>query len=453
MAASAAIEPGRWMDTLKDTVLQQPSREKSPFCSFGPLQGSTYRREDAFAAVRDAVEALAFSVSEARDRLRELVAGNFPETFSELVSYLERRLLRIETRQYGRARPTNYIVDEVTRQAVPAAQVDPRLSVGGISRLFGRSVAAEAALRAERLKSDPVYALSQKLRASLLPQLRAADGGPAFPSWDDLRFMLPAVLPGLEYSVQGERAYIGKAYGHASTDPVENLALLRRAKSDGVQLCVPAASRDDALAGRLIPGMPVLVRASAVPAEMIDVSLSHTFLSRAYGESLSKHFGAMARQAAAFVAPGVPGLDNVVSIAEYRAADFLQKFRRPEPQPQQAAKPTIDPKTTVIRSELDSSGKERMTVWDTRQNVALAADVRALPAGTYPKEDCFGMDLGAVAVGPDGALTHLDLDGNQHNPWGPSFEAAPERQAALPAPVPGVLRTGARAQSKDGKQQ
>src|SRR3546814_3147944 len=93
--------------------------------------------------------------------------------------------------------------------------------------------------------------------------------------------------------------------------------MLRRARSEGKRVVIPAATREDAAAGRLIPGMPILLREGAVPAEDIHPTLAASHLEEAFGESLPEHYRKLAASAAPETPSGVAA--NVVSIADFKA--------------------------------------------------------------------------------------------------------------------------------------
>src|SRR3546814_10664031 len=91
--------------------------------------------------------------------------------------------LRLETRKYGDAPPTNHLVDTVTRRSILAVQVDIRVTARGLRRVFGGQPAAQTGARRP---AQQVRAGALALRNGMRPHLRSARGAPDFADWTDL---------------------------------------------------------------------------------------------------------------------------------------------------------------------------------------------------------------------------------------------------------------------------
>lgn len=399
-------------------------RPSNSFDHFGVL--SARRLASPTPSVLQSVtSAAAFTAKEARNRLRDFVSGNYtPSSIRSLASHLNGLFMRLESRKYGSAPPTNYLVDTVSHRSIPAAMVDNRLTARGLRRLFG---AASAAHRAEAAPVRQRNPEAIPLHNSMLPYLRSAGNGAPFKDWDDLRFMTPVLLAGREYTVQGNKGFFGHPLDHAQDDPEANLAILRRAHAEGKRVVIPARTPEDARAGRLIPGMPILLKEGAVPAEDVASTLEADFLEKEFGEGLQEHYRKLAERAAPEAA-ATPAA-NVVSIAEFKAK-FARKEKAPEPEPASGfgfggQADDLDLTNVALRSELDDYGRERLVVWDTKNDAEVALGPHMLPAGTYPKEDGYGLSLGYVRMDEEANITHLDREMRLHNPYGPAFLPAP----------------------------
>lgn len=373
-----------------------------------------------------AAQTAAFTVDEARSRLRDLVSGSFrPKSMKDLDRHLGSRKLKVEMRAYGAGSAATYIVDQVTKGAVPAAQVHRSLSAASLERRFGADVAPRGMRPSERpTPPDPNVVRVRRLLHGILPRTKDA---PAFGSWEQLQMSLPVLTDGLAYTVQGGKGYIGRPFATASADPAENRRILEDARRQGLKLVLPASAREDALEGRLVPGMPVLVAADSVAARKVDPRLDHDFMADAFGEGFEENVLSIRSTAAEremFSNPSAVAADpssNVVDIARFRADEFRNRFtRRPEPA---AAQTSAAPKLSV-RTTQTLDGREIVSAWDGARSQDLGP-ASAMAPGTYLKECAFEIPRGYVRVDEEGTVHHFSMDMKPHNPNGPAVVHAP----------------------------
>lgn len=373
-----------------------------------------------------AAQTAAFTVDEARTRLRDLVSGSFrPKTMKDLDRHLGVRKLKVEMRAYGAGSAATYIVDQVTKGAVPAAQVHRSLSATSLERRFGADVAPRGMRPSERpTPPDPNVVRVRRLLHGILPRTKDA---PAFDSWEQLQMSLPVLTDGLAYTVQGGKGYIGRPFATASADPAENRRILEDARRQGLKLVLPASAREDALEGRLVPGMPVLVAADSVLARKVDPRLDHDFMADAFGEGFEENVLAIRSTAAEremFSNPSAVVADpssNVVDIARFRADEFRNRFTR---RAEQAAAEVAAPPKLSVRTTQTLDGLEIVSAWDGARSLDLGP-ASGMNPGTYLKECAFEIPRGYVRVDEEGTVHHFSMDMKPHNPNGPAVVPAP----------------------------
>lgn len=407
-----------------------PSARAGRFDNFGAAIGVRPANVSALREAMDLVtENVEFGIDDARRRLKAFISNKRAfKAFDEFTSFLSDKLMRIETRTYGDGRAANYLVDQVSRKAVPAAQVDRRLSRDGVKKMFGATIEDEAVRRAAAGR-DPNAATALAIRAKLAPLLGSQKNLP-FNGWDELDFTLRNAADDRRYTVQGGKGWIGKEYAVASADPQENLAILARARAEGIKLVMPAATAAEARAGKLLPGMPILIRSKSAQAAMVHHRLSHETLERSFGESLPKFRAEQIRKL-----HGRSGFDsNVVSITRVRTDDFLQQFMRRDDAPQETLERpgafggvVVAPPAAniIIRRTISNDGREHLAVRDGDADAEISVGLRSLPANLYRKEDGYGIPIGWIRVDDEGAIRHFDNNMRPHNEHGPAYDPAP----------------------------
>lgn len=434
---AAAARASSWdnglLRRLETTLLTSTSRgrsARSPF-DFGVTRANQFapRKKVQPALARE----VGFSIADARDRIREFLDGSYnPKRLGDLLGYLTSRMLKLEARRTRDGNSSHYIVDMLTKQAVPAAAVDPRLSRPGIARKYGSSIEAEA--DRVRQSRSPEERLAHTLRNENAARLLSADADATpFNDWEDLSFSAPAMFRGREFAAQGKDIWVGVVFDRASDDPEFNRQILARARAEGRKLIIPALTKEDALAGRFTPGMPILLRDGAVRTRFIDATLSYQKLSEKFGKSPHEHFRDMQRRYAnqASELSAANGGSKVVELDAFRA-----QFRRAAPAPVQAeVRPVAQvaapaTKSFAIRHEVDENGNEQLAIVDLETGAARPFDPKALTPGRYPKEDGFGLPAGTMVISAEGGYAHLDPEGRYHNSTGPAIVQPPGSNAA-----------------------
>ncbi|MGY3582446.1 hypothetical protein ACVIGB_000630 [Bradyrhizobium sp. USDA 4341] len=415
---------------LAATAMTRVAR-RGGFDNFGAVVGV---RPSNMTLLRETYEQISenveFGVEEARRRLKSFVEGKVAfKAFGDMTSYLSGKLLKIETRIYGDGRSANYLVDRVSRKAVPAAQVDRRLSVNGVKKMMGSTVEEEAAVKARTSKRNPDALAAFEVRGMVRELM--SGGGLPFKSWSEMDFTLRNVADERRYTVQGGKAWIGREYAVASADPKENLALFARAKADGLKLIVPATLAKDAREGKLEPGMPILLREGAAPAAMVDPGLAHGTLERAFGESLFE-FNRERQQRSRGRSGFSPS--NVVSISQIKADDFLQRFMRRDVDESEGLEregafggivAPVNAASIVVRRVIGQDGRAKLVVRDGGADADMSIEARSLPANVYPLDDSYGNRVGFMRVDEQGSLLFFDEQMRAHNEHGPAYDPAP----------------------------
>lgn len=396
---------------LSASALVRPS-SPSPFEGFGVLAAGPV------LAKNRSVEETRFSVTVARARIVEFADGSFrPGMLQDLINYLAERFLRLDAKTFADGRTVNYLTDMVTGESVLAANVDRRLSRGGIARLFGRTLDAEAEALRRRMEMTPEMVDAQALRSANATRFRNDPRDIPFADWGDLRFSSSSVFDNREVTGQGNELWVGFEVAKASDSAEENLAMLRRLRDKGHKVIVPAKTVEDAKAGRLVAGMPILLRDGAVRTRLIKQGFTAEKFAAAFGGSIFAHYEELARRA-----PGAEtAKDKVV-----RIADFKKFRRRPaaaEPVERRSVEASQEGRFSV-RHEMGEGGRETLTVVDARGGSETALGNTDLAAGRYVKEDAFGLASGYLVVRPDGGYAHEDMAGRHHNPFGPAIVPA-----------------------------
>lgn len=389
------------------------------------------------ARFRNTAETAVFTVEEARTRLKEIVNGRFrPRTLRDLHRHLGERRVSVEMRAYGPGPAASYLVDAATKGAVPAALVHRSLSAASLERRFGATVAPRGMRPSEQPSPpDPKVIRIRRLLHGIFP---VAKDAPPFDSWEQLQMSLPVLTDGLAYTVQGGKGYIGRVFGTASSDPAENLRLLDEARRQGLRLVLPAEGRDQALAGRLVPGMAVLVAADSVAARKVDPRLEHGFMADAFGETFSDNMLSI-RSRAEEREMFTTTASNVVDFSQFKAEEFRTRFSRPsEPV---AAVPVSAPVPKLsVRTTQTMAGAEVLSAWDGDKGLEVGP-ASAMPPGTYLKECAFEIPRGYVRVDEEGTVHHFSMDMRPHNPNGPAVVHPPKSGRPNEWALDGVMIT------------
>jgi hypothetical protein len=333
-------------------------------------------------------EVAVFTIEEARERLQAFLDGSFvPESIHDLIEYLGDKFLRIETHSHKDG-AVNYLVDTRSGAAVPAHQVDPRLSHHAL--------------------------LQTRLREVMRQQFGAVSPAQAFQSWQGMMFATDDDTNGIGYTVSGKDAWYGRIHAIASTDPEKNREILRKAEAAGMQLVVP--SRPGDAPDMMIAGMPILRRVQSMKAGDLNPALSHETLSLAFGKSMFTAYEEMFER----LESRKPESDiQAVSVS---LSDFQSRFlRRPEDDEVEVA--TMDDgfegfdgpaaRDLVIRRA--SSDELRLFVFDRDHDEEIDISPSQLIAGEYVRETAHGVHEGYTLVNDQGRMVHFDIDRQRVN--------------------------------------
>lgn len=322
------------------------------------------------------IETVNYAIDEARERLAAFVSGAFiPETIHDLYDYLKQHSFELETRINDlTGEVANFLVDKASRQAVPAAQVDPSLAHANVLRL--------------------------DLRTRLREQIGRSEAARSFDSWGGMDWIRTSVGSKYGYTVQGGQGYFGRIVGIVG-DEKKTEGLLAECGRRGIDVIVP---RD--AGGKPVPGMPVLARHKSMKAEDVDAGLSHDRLAASFGSGMVDHFKAKAEREARRRFP-----DRVAS--KVRGSEFEAMFLSRRDIGQASApsggygfEEDLVDRDIVIRATEEGG----LYAWDRSSASRLLASVRALPHGEYERLDEDGRKVGYTTVDEGGRLDHYDLD-------------------------------------------
>lgn len=364
--------------------------EPSPAASFA---GSAFGVEHALKsapsihlsyAIRDVA---VFTIEEARERLQAFIDGGFvPEGIADLIEFLNDKFLRIETHIGKDGGKVNYLIDLKSGGAVPAHQVDPRLSHKAL--------------------------LTTRLRDSMRNQFGVSGPAQSSTSWQGMMFAMDDDENSMSYTVSGKDAYYGRVHAVASTDPQKNEEILRKAREAGIELVIPA--RLGAAENEMVAGMPILRRSQSLKAAEINPALSHEALSLAFGKSMFTAYEEMFDRSVEAEAP-------VAGASTLSVSDFYSRFRMDAPEPEvefeEDAGFGFDESEQVrdFAIRRASSDELRLYVWDRTEDEEVAADPQSLPSGEYERETSYGVLEGYTFVNENGKMIHLDMDRERVN--------------------------------------
>ncbi len=328
------------------------------------------------------------TVEEVRDRISSLIDGEFlVESFQELIDYLKERSLALEGRIL-QGKMINFLVDTKTKQSIPAAQVHPSLSSKNTRTLELRGV-----VRRLVGNSDPAE---------------------TFGSWQGMEMVMQNTSEGYAYTVSNNEGFIGKVYDVATANADENLAIIRRARSEGIQLILPSASA--ANPNDLVPGMAILRASKSMKAAEINPSLDHRRLTSVFGETMISAYQEMANKSERFASNELnSGLSSGAKVVSFE--DFKARYAAKPVEPVQTMDDdalgfgglggVVDDKRNIgLRRGSDS--QKSLAVWDFDLNMEVEMSPTCLPEGEYKRYTSNGSLEGYSVVGNKGNLTHLD---------------------------------------------
>lgn len=376
----------------------------SPFDGFGAVVAAGSKPLPIGHSLK---EAAMFTVEEARERLSAFIDGRYvPDSIADLIEYLGERFMRLETRIAAGGRIANYLVDTRSHQAVPAALVDPKLSHSAL--------------------------LGDQLRSTLRKQIGKDAPAAAFDSWQGMMLVLDDVPGGTGYTVSGGVAWYGKIHAVATADREKNLAIVREARSRGIELVLP--KRQDGPMSNLVTGMPILVRSKSMKASAVHPGLDHDTLVSEFSRrspdrkrlGMIETFGRLDERSRAM--PSDSGREPSVAPSAGRRTDgrsgnviFLESFHKSYVRPANAEMAednslgfgglggALGERDLVLRRSAAEDGQFYVFDRDLSEEVPIAPN--SLPAGRYARETSDGIKEGFTDVGRGGGLRHLDLDG------------------------------------------
>ncbi|MCV9963541.1 hypothetical protein OIU34_16685 [Pararhizobium sp. BT-229] len=322
------------------------------------------------------LETVNYAIEEARDRLSALVTGSFiPGGVQELFSYLREHSFDLESRiNKISGEVTNFLVDRSSKQAVPAAQVDPSLSHRNVLKLelAGR-------LREQIGKDTPVN---------------------AYGSWGGMAWTRDSIQSKFGYTVEKNQGYFGRVVGIVSEDEAENFRLFEELKKRGIDPIVPKTN--DGI-GKAVIGMPILARSKSLKAEEVHPSLDHAQLSEKFGGGLIDHYTALAARA---------NSPRTAAAAAERVSreDFSRLFLRAEKDIAPATETGFgfggEEADLDIVIKMNRGGQ--MIAWDRKTDAEALSAINCLPYGEYERFGPDGKLVGYTTVGDRGHVNHYD---------------------------------------------
>ena len=322
------------------------------------------------------IETVNYAIDEARERLSSLVNGSFiPNGVQDLFTYLKEHSFDLETRinkitgEIG-----NYLVDKTTKQALPAAQVDPSLAHKNV------------------------------LRMELVGRLREQIGGDtpvnAFGSWGGMAWTRDSMQSKFGYTVERNQGYFGRVVGIVSEDEAENFRMFDECKRRGIDLIVPRTHEGT---GKPVVGMPILARSKSMKAEEVNKSLDHAALSEKFGGGLIDHYVELAARSNS-------PRTAAAAAEKVTREDFNRMFLRtekdiePDPETGYGFDASQDSADIVIKTTRGG----QMMAWDRTADKELMSAINCLPYGEYERFGADGKLAGFTTVGDRGLVNHYD---------------------------------------------
>nr|WP_250807748.1 hypothetical protein [Neorhizobium tomejilense] len=325
------------------------------------------------------IETVNYAIEEARERLASLVNGSFiPGGVQDLFAYLKEHSFDLESRiNKFTGEIGNYLVDRNTRQAVPAAQVDPSLAHKNVLRmeLLGR-------LRQQIGSDNPVN---------------------AFGSWGGMAWTRDSIQSKFGYTVEKNQGYFGRVVGIVSENDAENARLFDECKTRGIDLIVPRTHEGT---GKPVIGMPILARSKSMKAEEVNRNLDHAHLAEKFGGGLIDHYVQLAAKA------NSPRTAAAVAETVSRE-DFSRMFLRVEkdivPEPAAFGFDTSDDADIIIKT----SRGGQLVAWDRASNKEVLSAINCLPYGEYERYSADDKLAGYTTVGDRGLVNHYDKNNRE----------------------------------------
>lgn len=339
---------------------------------------------------KSVTEIALFTIEEARERLASLIDGEYLiDTLHDLVDYLKDRSLALESR-FLQGSMINFLVDSKTKHAVPAAQVHPSLSYKNVKAM--------------------------EMRGALRSLIGNNEPATAFSSWQGMSMVMDNSNTGMAYTISGTQAHFGKRHAIATDDVNENLAIIRKAREDGIDLILPF--REGMEPGHLIPGMPILQKSKSMPAADVHPGLDHRSLQLAFGKGMTELYEEMANRAKELAAlrPSMSGAGRdparVISMDEFKKRYASQKpVAAPAVEEEGLgfggmAAPMSASRNIGLKRGQDSLNT--LAVWDFDVNDEIMMVPQCLPEGEYKRYSFDGSLEGYTKVGSKGQLRHFD---------------------------------------------
>lgn len=322
------------------------------------------------------LETVNYAIEEARDRLSSLVNGSFiPGGVQDLFSYLREHSFDLESRiNKISGEVTNFLVDRSSKQAVPAAQVDPSLSHRNVLKL--------------------------ELAGRLREQIGKDTPANAYGSWGGMAWTRDSIQSKFGYTVEKNQGYFGRVVGIVSEDEAENFRLFDELKRRGIDPIVPKTNDGT---GKPVIGMPILARSKSLKAEEVHPSLDHVQLSEKFGGGLIDHYTALAARA---------NSPRTAAAAAERVSreDFNRLFLRAEKDIAPATETGFgfggEEADLDIVIKMNRGGQ--MIAWDRKTDAEALSAINCLPYGEYERFGPDGKLVGYTTVGDRGHVNHYD---------------------------------------------
>jgi hypothetical protein len=320
------------------------------------------------------LETMNHAIEEARDRLSSLVNGSFiPSGVQELFAYLREHSFDLETRfNKITGEITNLLVDRTSKQAVPAAQVDPSLSYRNVLQL--------------------------ELKTRLREQIGGETPARAYGSWGGMAWMRETTSSKFGYTVDKGQGYFGRVVGIVSEDQAENDRLFAVLKERGIDTIVPKSTDGT---GNPVIGMPILARNKSLKAEEVDRNLSHDILTQKFGTGLIDYYQDLAKKATSPTV--IAAIAPKVSREEF-AKMFLRVEKDIDPNPQFGFDNERETADIVLKT--DKHGTVRP--WDRENGKPVFTSIPCLKSGEYERYDANNKLTGYTMVGDNGKVTNYD---------------------------------------------
>jgi hypothetical protein len=320
------------------------------------------------------LETVNYAIDEARERLSSLVNGSFiPGGVQELFSYLREHKFDFESRiNKISGEVTSFLIDRSSKQAVPAAQVDPSLSYRNVLKL--------------------------ELAGRLREQIGRDTPANAYDSWGGMAWTRDSIQSKFGYTVEKNQGYFGRVIGIVSEDERENFQLFSEFERRGINPIVPCDA-----AGKPVVGMPILARSKSLKAEDVHPSLDHALLSERFKGGIIEHYTQLAARA---------NSPRTAAAAAEKVSreDFNRLFLRAEkdisPVPESAFGFGGGEADTDIVIKTTRGGQ--MIAWDRASETEALSAINCLPYGEYERFGADGKLAGFTTVGDHGDVYHYD---------------------------------------------